>query len=113
MSDHKERKREYAHFEIDLPLTSHPFSALKSHNLQFGGCLGLLFAVVASSVPSGLAISSLSVLGLGLWSVGFTTAGKVRSPEPEDTIGTTQIRYKPHYFLTPMTALYLLGLWIF
>ena len=112
----------YHDFEIDLPFTTHPFSALKSHNIQFGIALGVILAFLAQSSisitfdivvmlvsMSGLAISVMVMLTITLWAIGIDNAGLINAAEADkSTIGAVQIRRKPHYLTTPMVIVFVM-----
>jgi len=124
MADDKEsnspdsRADHYHDFVIDLPFTTHPFSALKSHNIQFGIALGVVLAFVAQSTTelafdigvasastTGLALAGGVMLTITLWAVGIDNAGLFEAAEADKSaIGVVQIRRKPHYLTTPMVV---------
>ena len=126
MTDDKQstdsRADKYHDFEIDLPFTTHPFSALKSHNIQFGIALGVILAFLAQSSisitfdivvmlvsMSGLAISVMVMLTITLWAIGIENAGLINAAEADkNTIGAVQIRRKPHYLTTPMVIVFVM-----
>ena len=112
------RADRYHDFVIDLPFTTHPFSALKSHNIQFGIALGVVLAFVAQSATelafdigvasgstTGLALAGAVMLTITLWAVGIDNAGAFRAADADKSaIGAVQIRRKPHYLTTPMVV---------
>jgi len=115
---------QYAGFEIDLPGTDHPFSALKSHTIQFGMALGISLSLLATSETqlvvdvgpvvastSGLALASVGMVAILLWAVGIENAGVIQAARAdESSIGVAQIRRKPHYLTTAMVVTFLIGL---
>ena len=108
----------YHDFAIDLPFSTHPFSALKSHNIQFGIALGVVLAFVAQSATelafdigvasastTGLALAGAVMLTIVLWAVGIDNAGVFEAAEADKSaVGAVQIRRKPHYLTTPMVV---------
>ena len=112
------RADRYHDFDIDLPFSTHPFSALKSHNIQFGIALGVVLAFVAQSATelafdigvasastTGLALAGAVMLTIVLWAVGIDNAGVFEAAEADKSaVGAVQIRRKPHYLTTPMVV---------
>jgi len=111
---------DYSEFYINTPF-DHPFDALKSHNIQFGVVLGVFLGGLANSgihfsidsmgvsfEMGSMFISSVVGLSIAMYAIGFDSVGPIQAADdgdPEgdgDTVGTVQIRKKPHYVVTPM-----------
>lgn len=116
-SDSAESQVERYHsFHIDIPFTDHPFTALKSHNIQFGLAIGIMLGIAAMSSTTisiaqftidALGLTALIGLSLIIWSMGLDLPGPVGSAEAsEDVVGNIQLREKPHYFSTPLALSY-------
>lgn len=105
----------YHDYEIETPFT-HPFTALKSHNIQFGSTTGFMLGLLAYSdvaIDVNLLISTVTLdsvsasvlvmLMVAFYAIGINRAGPIEAAETDDAaVGVAQIRRKPHYFVTPM-----------